>query len=165
MIVLGIDPGLAITGYGVVRKSKEDLVAVEYGAVTTSAKSSFPDRLGQVYEQLSQVIERCCPEVASVEELFFAVNVKTALAVGQARGVAILAAVKAGVRVAEYKPTQVKQSISGYGRASKDQMQKMTRLLLNLKEIPKPDDAADALALAICHIHSARLSDIEGHFR
>jgi len=157
MIVLGIDPGLAITGYGAVKKSGNRLVALEYGAITTSSNSPFPDRLDQIYDALSGVFMRCSPEVVAMEELFFAANVKTALAVGQARGVAVLAAVKAGARVVEYKPTQVKQSIVGYGRAEKGQMQKMTRVLLNLKELPRPDDAADALALAICHIHSAGL--------
>jgi crossover junction endodeoxyribonuclease RuvC len=157
MIVVGIDPGLAITGYGAVKKLGNSLTALEYGAITTSSESPFPDRLGQIYDGLSQVFMRCSPEVVAMEELFFAANVKTALVVGQARGVAVLAAVKAGVRVVEYKPTQVKQSIVGYGRAEKEQMQKMTRMLLSLKELPKPDDAADALALAICHIHSAGL--------
>lgn len=162
MIVLGIDPGLAIAGYGAVKKSGSSLTALEYGAITTSSDSPFPDRLSQIYDQLSQVLMRCRPEVVAMEELFFAANVKTALAVGQARGVAILAAVKAGVKVVEYKPSEVKQSIVGYGRAEKGQIQKMTRMLLNLKELPRPDDAADALALAICHIHSAGL---EGKLR
>ena len=159
MIVLGIDPGIAITGYGVVGDAKRNLEGIEYGVITTSSELPFPERLSLIYNQLSGVIDKCRPEVAAVEELFFSVNVKTALAVGQARGVAILAAKEAGLRVVEYKPTEVKQSVVGYGRAEKEQMQKMTQLLLNLKELPKPDDAADALAIAICHIHSAKLSD------
>lgn len=157
MLVLGIDPGTAVTGYGLVGKKGEDLVLVHYGAVTTSSDMPPPQRLQAIYRELGEVISEHGPAAVAVEKLFFSKNVRTALSVGQARGVAILAAADAGVPLHEYTPLQVKQSVVGYGRATKDQVQQLVKMLLGLDFVPQPDDAADAIAVAICHIHSARL--------
>jgi len=154
VLVLGVDPGIAITGYGLVRQKQDALEPVAYGVITTPAGLPLPQRLQQLYQELQALVDRYQPAEAAVEELFFARNARTALAVGQARGVILLALATAGVPTYEYTPLQVKQSITGYGRASKEQMQDMVRLLLQLQAIPQPDDAADALAMAICHIHS-----------
>lgn len=159
MLVLGIDPGTAITGYGLVRSEGNRLHAVAYGCIRTEAKLPTPQRLQQTYEGLQQVIASYAPEEVAIEELFFNKNTKTALVVGQSRGVAILSVVNAGLPVAEYTPLQVKQSVVGYGRAEKQQVQYMVKTMLNLKEIPKPDDAADALAIAICHLHARQLQN------
>ncbi len=158
MLVLGIDPGTAITGYGLVKGEGDDLTLVAYGAITTSSDWPLPERLQRIYRQLTAVIEDQQPTAAAVEELFFSKNVRTALSVGQARGVALLAAANAGLPIHEYTPLQVKQAIAGYGRATKDQVQQMVRMLLGLDSVPQPDDAADAIAIAICHIHSAKLT-------
>jgi crossover junction endodeoxyribonuclease RuvC len=155
MLVLGIDPGTAITGYGLVRQlSGRQVALVDYGVIRTPSKRPMAERLRQLYHELGDVIAEHSPDVASVEELFFSRNVTTALTVGQARGVAILAAAEAGLPVHEYKPLEVKQAVVGYGGASKEQVQQMVGVLLGLDEIPRPDDAADAVAVAICHIHS-----------
>lgn len=157
MLVLGIDPGIAITGYGLVREgSGTDAEMVAYGAVRTPADLELPERLQQVYAGVREVIEEYNPDSAAVERLLFGKNVTTAMAVGQARGVTVLAIADCGVGITEYTPAVIKQSVAGYGNASKSQVQEMVRLLLNLDEIPKPDDAADALAVAITHLHSAR---------
>jgi len=158
MLVLGIDPGTAITGYGLVRGEGDDLTLVAYGAITTSSDWPLPERLQRIYQELTALIEDQQPTVAAVEELFFSKNVRTALSVGQARGVALLAAANAGLPIHEYTPLQVKQAIAGYGRATKDQVQQMVKMLLALDCVPQPDDAADAIAVAICHIHSAKLT-------
>ena len=158
MLVLGIDPGTAITGYGLVKGEDDDLTLVAYGAITTSSDWPLPERLQRIYRELKAVIEDQQPTAVAVEELFFSKNVRTALSVGQARGVALLAAANAGLHVHEYTPLQVKQAITGYGRATKDQVQQMVRMLLALDSVPQPDDAADAIAVAICHIHSAKLT-------
>jgi crossover junction endodeoxyribonuclease RuvC len=158
MLVLGIDPGTAITGYGLVKGEDDDLTLVAYGAITTSSDWPLPERLQRIYRELTAVIEDQQPTAVAVEELFFSKNVRTALSVGQARGVALLAAANAGLPIHEYTPLQVKQAIAGYGRATKDQVQQMVRMLLGLDNVPQPDDAADAIAIAICHIHSAKLT-------
>lgn len=161
MLVLGIDPGTAITGYGLVRQTEDGgIEAVDFGVVLTSAKTPMPERLAQLYEGIREVVVEHHPDSSAVEELFFQKNVKTAISVGQGRGVAILALAQAGIPVAEYKPVQVKQAVVGFGGADKRQVQEMVRMLLDLEKIPKPDDAADALAVAICHVHSARMQQI-----
>ncbi|MGI6728002.1 MAG: crossover junction endodeoxyribonuclease RuvC [Anaerovoracaceae bacterium] len=155
MRILGIDPGFAILGYGIVDMKGNHFSVCGYGAITTKASSEMPDRLKYLYCQLMEIIAEYNPDVVSIEELFFNKNSKTALLVGQARGVAILACANSGVEIYEYTPLQIKQGIVGYGRAEKKQIQHMVKTILNLSEIPKPDDTADALAAAICHGHSA----------
>lgn len=156
MRVLGIDPGTAITGYGVIEGEGDHLTLATYGAITTPANQPLAQRLQQIYRELRALIAEWHPEGAAVEELFFSKNARTALAVGHARGVALLALTDAGLSIQEYKPAEVKQAVAGYGGAPKEQVQGMIQLLLGLDEIPRPDDAADALAVAICHFHSAR---------
>lgn len=160
MIILGIDPGTATTGFGVVSHQGNHLKKVCYGAIRTGAQIPMPTRLAQIYQEMQQLICNYRPDVVAIEELFFNKNVRTALAVGQARGVILLAAANAGLEIAEYTPLQVKQAVVGYGRAEKAQIQEMVRMLLCLNEIPKPDDAADALAIAICHAHSRKMGSI-----
>lgn len=155
MRILGIDPGYAILGYGIVDMKGNHFKAVEYGAITTDAKMDMPGRLKILYNSLMELIARYEPDTASVEELFFNTNAKTAILVGQARGVAVLACANSGLEIAEYTPLQIKQALVGYGRAEKQQVQLMVKTLLNLKAVPKPDDTADALAAAVCHGHSA----------
>jgi len=154
MRILGIDPGYAILGYGVVDYIGNHFEVVDYGAITTNAKMEMPDRLCKLYSELGEIINKYKPEDASVEELFFNSNAKTAIMVGQARGVAVLACAESGLNISEYTPLQIKQALVGYGRADKKQIQYMVRLLLNLDKVPKPDDTADALAAAICHANS-----------
>lgn len=156
MIVLGIDPGTATTGYGIVEIAGGRLSALDYGAIRTTPDQSASHRLRQIYESVSTLMVRVSPTCLAVEQLFFNKNVQSALPVGQARGVVLLAAAMNGLEVAEYTPLQVKQAVVGYGRAEKQQVQHMVKALLNLDRIPKPDDAADALAIAICHAHSYR---------
>jgi crossover junction endodeoxyribonuclease RuvC len=158
MRVLGIDPGTAITGYGLVEEVRGDLKLVAFGVIRTPADQPLPRRLQLIYHAVSDLAEEWEPEAAAVEELFFSRNVRTAMSVGQARGVALLALADAGLDVAEYTPLVIKQAVTGYGNADKMQVQEMVRLLLELAEVPRPDDAADALAVAICHLHSARLA-------
>jgi crossover junction endodeoxyribonuclease RuvC len=158
VLVLGIDPGTAITGYGLVHEQDDGLSLVECGVVTTPSSQPLPERLQMIYRGLSDVVRRFEPEEAAVEELFFSRNVRTALSVGQARGVALLALADAGLPIYEYKPLEVKQAVAGYGGADKRQVQEMVRMLLNLERVPQPDDAADAVAVAVCHIHSARMA-------
>ncbi|MBO9371608.1 MAG: crossover junction endodeoxyribonuclease RuvC [Chloroflexi bacterium] len=157
MRVLGIDPGTATTGYGVVEETGEGLRALAYGVVTTPPDLPLPQRLQAIYRELRRLVREWQPDAAAVEELYFNVNVRTAMSVGQARGVALLAMADEGLTVAEYGPGEVKQALTGYGGAEKRQMQEMVRMLLGLPSIPRPDDAADALAVAICHLHSVRL--------
>ncbi|HHT36594.1 MAG: crossover junction endodeoxyribonuclease RuvC [Candidatus Wallacebacter cryptica] len=155
MIILGIDPGTAITGYGVIQTDRRrSLKVLGYGAIRTSPQISMDRRLVQIYESVQSLIEEYGPDCLAIEELFFNRNVSTALTVGQARGVIILAAANRGLPVAEYTPLQVKQSVTGVGRAPKEQVGFMVRLLLGLDEIPRPDDVADALAVGICHAHN-----------
>jgi crossover junction endodeoxyribonuclease RuvC len=157
MRTLGIDPGTAIMGWGIVDEAVGVLNMVDFGAFTTPAGMPQAERLMTLYRELCALLERYHPEAAAIEELFFGKNVNTALTVGQARGVAMLALAQAGVPIHEYKPTVVKQAVAGYGGADKKQMQEMVRLTLRLVRIPKPDDAADALAIAICHSYSAAM--------
>ena len=155
MKILGIDPGYAILGYGVVEKIGNKFKVCSYGAITTDANMPMTERLEHLYDSLREIIDEEKPDVASIEQLFFNTNAKTAILVGQARGVAVLACVKGGLQIEEYTPLQIKQALVGYGRAEKKQVQTMVKTILNLKEVPKPDDTADALAAAICHGHSA----------
>ena len=155
MIVLGIDPGYAIVGYGVVEYNNNHFKVLDYGAITTEAHTPFNERIERIYDCACALVARYNPESMAIEKLFFNTNQKTAIDVAQARGALVLAAQKAGLGIFEYTPLQVKQSVVGYGRAEKKQVQEMTRFMLNLEKIPKPDDAADALAMAICHCHSA----------
>ena len=158
MLVLGIDPGTADTGYGLVREAQDgSLEAIAYGVIKTPAKTPMPERLQMLYEELKEIINLHRPDSSAVERLFFVKNVKTGIAVGQARGVTLLALAQASLPIAEYSPNEIKQAVAGYGGADKRQVQEMVRMLLNLESIPKPDDAADALAVAICHLHSAKL--------
>ncbi len=155
MVILGIDPGYAIVGWGVVRYESNRFKTLDFGAVTTPAGMHFADRLEKIYDGIDCLLSQYKPDALSIEKLFFNTNQKTAIDVAQARGVILLAAKKAGVEVFEYTPLQVKQSVVGYGRAEKKQVQEMTRVILNLNAVPKPDDTADALALAICHGHAS----------
>ncbi len=157
MLTLGIDPGTATIGYGVVRELPDGaLQAVKYGVITTSPSQPMHERLQVIFETLTQIIEQHQPERAAVESMFFGKNVTTAITVAQGRGVILLALSLARVPIYEYKPNFIKQSISGYGSARKPQMQEMVRMLLGLDSIPRPDDAADALAIAITDIHNSR---------
>jgi len=160
MLVLGLDPGLAITGYGFVEGDGDNLRALSYGVLRTSPHLPLAERLLRLHEALSQLLTRYHPDIVALEELFFSTNARTAITVGEARGVLLLTVAEANLRVVEYTPLQVKQAITGYGQADKAQMQQMVRLLLNLAEIPRPDDAADALAVSICHHHSARMAKL-----
>ena len=153
MLALGIDPGTAICGYGFVESNGSRLIAHEYGAITTSAKARPEDRLAKIYDELDMLIKKYKPDVMGVEQLFFNRNVTTAIPVGQARGVVLLAAAKNGLELVERTPLQIKQSVTGYGKATKEQVIYMVTKLLNLPEPPKPDDVADALAVAICTSH------------
>jgi crossover junction endodeoxyribonuclease RuvC len=155
--ILGIDPGTATMGWGVIRQEGSKLRYVQHGAITTPSTWPMPRRLGRLFDGVTQIVEGYRPDTVAVEELFFNTNVTTAITVGQARGVAILASYRAGIEVAEYTPLQVKQALTSYGRADKRQVQEMVRALLNLHEIPRPDDAADGLAIAITHAFSSRM--------
>ena len=153
MRILGIDPGYATVGYGVVDYNKNRFSVVGFGAITTKAGIPFPKRLKDIYDDMTAVIEKYRPDELSVEKLYFNTNTTTAIDVAQARGVIVLAADLSGVPVFEYTPLQVKQAITGYGRAEKRQVMEMVKNFLNLERVPKPDDTADALALAVCHAH------------
>jgi crossover junction endodeoxyribonuclease RuvC len=158
LIVLGIDPGYAITGYGVVAYRNNHFDCLDYGVIRTQAHDPFPERLLSINNRLERLIDQWKPDAVAVEELFFSRNTTTAIGTAQARGVAVLSGARAGLLVFEYTPMQVKLAVSGYGKADKQQVQQMVRVLLNLQDIPKPDDAADALAVAICHAHSGNRS-------
>ena len=164
MRILGIDPGYAILGYGIIDMKGNHFSVCGYGAVTTDATMEMPDRLKHLYAQIMDIIREYEPDVVSIEELFFNTNSKTAILVGQARGVIILACANSGVEIREYTPLQIKQGLVGYGRAEKKQVQAMVKAILNLSEVPKPDDTADALAAAICHGHCAgHVNRLEKH--
>ena len=154
MRILGIDPGYAIVGYGALEFDGNKFKTIEYGAITTDAGEAMFDRLKSIHDDLNVIIERVRPDFMAIEELFFNSNQKTAINVAQARGVLLLSAMNHGVEIFEYTPLQVKQAVAGYGRADKNQVQQMVKLLLGLDKVPKPDDTADALAMAICHGHS-----------
>lgn len=156
-LALGIDPGTATTGFGLVRLEDDgSLVAVKYGVILTPKDASAPARLEMLYNELSDLLKEYHPDTAAVEKLFFSRNVTTAIAVGQARGVVMLCMQQAGIEPFEYTPNEIKQAVAGYGGAEKKQIQEMVRALLQLDSIPKPDDAADALAIAITHLHTKR---------
>ena len=150
---MGIDPGSNCTGFGIVEEIKGNLNAVHWSSIRSTTKDTFPKRLKRIYNELTIAIEKFSPDIVAVEDLFYATNVKTVIKLGQTRGVALLAAVNNDLQVAEYSPLQIKQSVVGYGRADKNQVQNMVTTLLRLKEKPDPFDASDALAAAICHIH------------
>ncbi len=154
MLILGIDPGLAIVGYSLVSNSGNEFKVLNYGVIRTSAELDDIERLKIIYNDIIELIEEYQPDHMAVEELFINKNMKTAIKVGQARGVIILAGCKSNLEVFEYTPLQVKQAVTGYGRANKSQVQEMVKSLLNLRKIPRPDDAADALAVSVCHGHS-----------
>ena len=158
--MLGIDPGSETTGWGIVEGEARRYRAVDFGTVKASPRERFPARLLKISDGVEELLARFCPDVCAVEEMFFAANVKTALKLGQVRGVILVAAERAGVEIAEYAPRLVKQTVVGYGAAEKPQVQEMVRVLLSLKEIPQPHDASDALALAICHFHHAGLASL-----
>ena len=162
MIILGIDPGFAIVGIGVIDYTGNKFKVIDYLAITTKAGIDTNERLKSIFDDLSLIIAKYKPECAAIEELFFNSNAKTAITVAEARGVLILACKNAGIDVFEYTPLQVKQAVVGYGRAEKTQVQQMTKMILNLNAVPKPDDVADALAIAICHAHSYRFNDKMG---
>lgn len=155
MRILGIDPGYGITGFGLVEANRNQYRLLHCGAITTPPNSEFLGRLEMIYGDMQQLLEMAKPEAVAIEELFFGQNVTTGIKVAQARGVILLAVKQAGVPVFEYKPMQVKQAVVGYGNATKHQVQDMTRRLLKLSDVPKPDDAADAVAIALCHARSA----------
>ncbi len=155
MIILGIDPGYAIVGFGVIRYEQGRFVPLEYGAVTTEAETDFSDRLQTIYDCVAAILAKWSPDAMAVEKLYFNSNQKTAIGVAEARGVILLAAKKNRTPLYEYTPLQVKTAVTGYGRAEKPQVMEMTRRLLCLKQVPKPDDTADALAIAICHAQAA----------
>ena len=154
-VALGIDPGTAIVGYAVVAARGSELSMIACDVITTPASMPLPERLRHIYHHLGEIVSTYHPGEAAMEELFFAKNARTAFSVGQARGVAMLALANGGLAVAEYTPRQVKQAVTGYGAASKEQVGEMVRILLRLKAVPRPDDAADAAAVAICHLHTA----------
>lgn len=159
MLIMGIDPGLAIVGFGFVEKTGSKLIPVQYGCIQTQAHTDSAVRLLEIYTSLGQLIDKYKPDAVAVEQLFFNRNVTTAMAVSQARGVILLVAAQRGLQIGEYTPLQVKQAIVGYGKAEKRQVQEMVRILLHLQVVPKPDDVADALAVAICHAHSSTLNE------
>lgn len=154
MVILGIDPGIAIVGYGVIEYVGNKFNVIDYGAITTKAGMKVEDRLGEIYNLLNDIINKYKPEFMAIEELFYNKNAKTVISVAEARGVTLLSAARKNIPIFEYTPLQVKQAVVGYGRAEKKQVQQMTKILLNLEKVPKPDDTADALAIAICHAHS-----------
>jgi len=154
MRIIGIDPGFAIVGYGIIDYIGNKFSVCEYGSIETEAALPFPDRLLRIYDRAGELIKMYKPDAFAVEELFFNTNVKTAINVGHARGALILAAAKNNIEVFEYTPLQVKQATVGYGRADKNQVQQMVKTILSLSSVPKPDDTADALAVAVCHAHS-----------
>ena len=158
MRILGIDPGFAITGYGIIDYIGNKFKLIDSGAVLTKAGESFPLRLTKIYDDLSNIIDLYKPDAISVEELFFNNNVKTAINVAQARGVILIVGCKKNVPTFEYTPLQIKQAVAGYGRADKLQVQKMVKAILNVEKLPKLDDTTDSIAAAICHAHSAKFS-------
>lgn len=155
MRILGIDPGYAIMGYGILDYRGNKFTPVAYGSILTEAHTPNEERLMKLYDELTEIIAEYQPDEASIEELFYNTNATTAIMVGEARGMALLACARAGIRINEYTPLQIKSSLTGYGRADKKQVQTMVKMILGLAEVPKPDDTADALAAAICHAHHA----------
>jgi len=160
MRILGIDPGTVTMGYGVIESRNDEISLVDYGALSSPSRSSIGERLSYLYGELLKIISRCQPDAVAVEQPFMAKNVKSALAVGRAQAVAILAAANKGIPTYEYTPAQVKQRVANYGASSKEQIQEMVRLQLGLPQVPQPNDAADALAVAICHLREAHLDSL-----
>jgi crossover junction endodeoxyribonuclease RuvC len=154
MRIIGIDPGYAIVGFGVLDYDRPKFGVVSYGAITTDADTEFNTRLMEIYNDTCQIFDQYKPEFMAIEKLYFTTNQKTAIAVAEARGIVLLAARQRNIEIFEYTPLQVKNSITGYGKAVKKQVQELTKNILKLPEIPKPDDTADALAIAVCHAHS-----------
>ena len=164
MITLGIDPGTATTGYGIIQEDEDgNLTVLNYGVIQTSPELSQAERLVQLYKRIKDILILHHPDNGAVEKLFFERNVRTAISVGQARGVTLLALAESNLEIGEYTPLEVKQAVVGYGGADKNQVQQMVRLILGMIEIPKPDDAADALAVAICHIHSVKIRNLQNN--
>ena len=155
MRILGIDPGYGITGFGIVDAQRNNFQLLQYGAITTPAGTDFPLRLQMIYNDMTELLMVAKPDAVAIEELFFGQNVTTGIGVAQSRGVILLAIQQAGVPIFQYKPMQVKQAVVGYGNATKHQVQDMTKRILHLQSIPKPDDAADAIAIALCHARSS----------
>ena len=155
MRILGIDPGYGITGFGIVDAQRNDFRLLQYGAITTPAGTDFPARLHMIYNDMTELLMVAKPDVVAIEELFFGQNVTTGIGVAQSRGVILLAIQQAGIPIFHYKPMQVKQAVVGYGNATKRQVQDMTKRILRLQSTPKPDDAADAIAIALCHARSS----------
>lgn len=164
MKILGIDPGYAIVGYGIVEYDNIRFKSLDFGAITTNNNAPFSRRLKDIYDSVTKLIDIHKPDFLSIEELFFNTNVKTAIAVGHARGVLLLAAENAGLPIYEYTPLQIKQAVTGYGRADKNQVQQMVKTLMGYTAVPKPDDVADAIAVAICHAHSYKPDKAYGGF-
>ena len=160
MRILGIDPGTITMGYGIIESEDDEITPIEYGALSSPARSPIGERLNYLHNKLLEIISRFQPDAMAVEQPFMAKNVKSALAVGRAQAVAILAAAGRGIPVYEYAPTQVKQRVANYGASSKEQIQEMVRLQLGLSEVPQPSDAADALAVAVCHRQEMHLSNL-----
>jgi crossover junction endodeoxyribonuclease RuvC len=163
--IVGVDPGLADSGFGVIEETDNKLHCVEYSCISTSKETPFPERLRFIYDEFARVLDEFKPEMCAIEALYFAKNAKSAFQVGHARGVFILCASLAGIPVYEYTPIQVKQALAGSGRAEKSQLQYMVKVLLKLEELPTPDHASDALAVAICHANSSRLRTLIGNER
>ena len=157
MIILGIDPGLATLGYGVIHTENDRHRLIQYGVLTTRPAQTLPMRLNSLYKGMNQLLDTFSPDEVAFEELFFSKNITTGMAVSSARGVSLLAVAQRTDEIYEYTPMQIKQAVTGYGKADKRQVQQMVKLLLNLPEIPRPDDAADGLAIAITHAHSMRM--------
>ena len=155
MRILGIDPGYGITGFGIVDAQRNQFQLLQYGAITTPAGTDFPLRLQMIYNDMTELLMVSKPDVVAIEELFFGQNVTTGIGVAQSRGVILLAVQQAGIPIYQYKPAQVKQAMVGYGNATKHQVQDMAKRLLHLQSVPKPDDAADAIAIALCHARSS----------
>ncbi len=154
MIIIGIDPGLNHTGYGLVEIKKDKIIAIDYGSITNKTSDNFSDKIKNIYSVIDNLIKTYSPHELVLEEIFFSKNTRSAINVGKICGAVALTATLAGINVVTYTPLQIKQSVVGYGRATKNQVQVMVKVLLNLSTIPRPDHAADALAVAICHIHS-----------
>jgi len=160
MRILGIDPGTITMGYGVIESREDDIALIDYGALVSQTRSPIGERLSFLYNKLMEIIQRYQPDAVAIEQPFLAKNVKSALAVGKAQAIAILAAANQGIPTYEYTPTQVKQRVADYGASSKEQIQEMVRLQLGLSQVPQPSDAADALAIAICHLREIHLSNL-----
>ncbi len=157
-IILGIDPGYAITGWSILAKEKQNLKLIKYGVITTPQKMEHAERLNSLNQELNKIIKKYKPDILAIEDLFFFKNLKTAIKVAEARGVILMTAIENKLKIKEFTPLQIKQALVGYGRAEKKQIQEMVKMILNLKKIPKPDDAADAVAVAICCANSTTIN-------